>query len=125
MKGKSSTFVQKLPQWAQAEISRLGKDVAYWKAKAYQATGETPSDVHLVTYDIVDNGAGGNTMAPNKPLPVGSCVRFTLGGSRHQDVVYVDVRIKDGELDINANDQIAVVPVAVNVVRVRAKDPVD
>lgn len=107
----------KLPKWAQEELVRLrdklAHEVAYWKGKAYEATGPEPSDI-LVDYR--------HDSTP-RFLPSDSRVRFTLDADPNffpQRRRSVEAMIKDGELQLYAGEgKLIVMPVASNVIGVR------
>jgi len=94
----------KLPRWAQQEMTRLRdrlrEDVAYWKAKAHQATTPGESDTILVD-GMAEHG-----------LPAGSTVRFMLRCLEPEDAhtqTFIDVRVKDDRLELTAGDVVPVI----------------
>jgi hypothetical protein len=97
----------------QAEVERLKSDVAYWKAKAYEATGPSPSDIQVdCQHDSMSR------FLPNK-----SRVRFTLAADPlrfPQRRRSIEVSIMDGELQVHAIEgKIVILPVAGNVISLK------
>jgi hypothetical protein len=105
--------ITKLPQWAQREIERLRRDLAQMETDIAMIVGATPSAVEV---DPERNYR--SKEQPRLFLPATYSVRFNLVGGE------VDVRLKDGAVEIYGNSQgslgdFVVVPQISNVIAVR------
>ena len=105
---RSPERIAKLPVWAQDFIGGLERSVAYHKRRAEEIAQELPSNV---CFDVYDD-------AGPKFLPNDSQVAFLLTGDPEDWQNRVLVRIRDGELEIQAGDGLYVKPQVSNVISV-------
>ena len=98
----------KLPKWAQAEIARLERSVAYWQAKA----SEGPEDSTVFLDDFSD--------AP-RPLGEDPIITFKRCGMGLADIRVSRMKPGSNVLDISCTEgTLEVTPQSGNVIRVRA-----
>jgi hypothetical protein len=82
--------IERLPKWAQNEISRLRVDLESTQAKLATAIGEAPSNIKVNPYHHPEDDK------PRAYLPDSETVRYELGNGE------IDVRLRDGMLEIQA-----------------------
>jgi hypothetical protein len=100
--------IERLPKWAQDELARLDREVAYLKGKL--AVGPEDSDTFADPF----------ASAP-RPLGRGTRIRFTPKDAEraHFDVTLQD----DGSLEVHADYMLAVIPQASNMIELRRVTP--
>ncbi len=97
---------ERLPKWAQQEITRLNANVEYWKARA--TVGPENSDTFLDPYGD-----------PPTPLGKRPVVEFHLGPDRFNDRIRVNVEAGGrGELYVAGGTTLKITPWATNVVKI-------
>jgi hypothetical protein len=97
----------RLPKWAQRRIQSLEGSVTHWRDKALETASE---------------GEGTNTVTriginEFRYLPSDSLVQFKTPDGNH-----IDVRVKDGIVDIIGSSALIVEPVAGNHIHVSVND---
>ena len=97
--------VTKLPKWAQQEISRLERDLAYARAKL--AAGPEDSNTFAEPYG-----------AAPRPLGTGTLIRFQLGDPEDWGG-YIDAHIEGDRLVVHSGHSLSVKPWASNVIHVK------
>ena len=102
----------KLPVWAQNEISRLERDVEYYKTRL--AAGPEDSDTFANPHDDAPTPLGQGTLIQFGVRP-GPRFRVRLQDRRGR------VDDERPELEISADDMLEIIPWASNVVRVRVR----
>lgn len=94
----------KLPKWAQAEVDRLTRDVAYWKRKA--TAGPEGSNTFIDAFPAEER----------TPLGDSPQIAFTFGDRWHD---MFRVRLDERELYVSGGDGLLIQPQSSNVVRLR------
>lgn len=96
----------KLPKWAQHELERLERDLAY--AKKRLADGPEDSRVFADPYSD-----------PPRPLGRDTSIDFKLGEGWGQRI---NVRIEDDGIKIMGGNRLSIIPKASNVVHIRTAE---
>ena len=79
---------EKLPKWAQSEITRLEANLKHFKEKAAQVSGESETNTHIVSG------------LDDTPLPKNSRVKFT--NDKGSATIHLE---SDGTIDVHANSK--------------------
>jgi hypothetical protein len=103
---KPQTRRDRLPRWAQDELTRLALNVEYWRNRAYEARGEhgQATDTLIDDYPVL------------RGLPNGTRIRFNVTPEFHI-IAYVTRRPGGaGELTVHGSGPFAILPAASNAV---------
>lgn len=106
--------VEKLPLWAQGYITRLNAQIAVLRRTVDTLQGDEERVSNTVA-EPFGKYAGRVRM----PLADGTTVRFIHGSERAEE--YVDVRVSDGEVDINGGTMLIVRPRSGNHLSLRSE----
>lgn len=103
----SQAWIDRLPKWAQSEINRLEREIAYWQEKARQAT-EGDTDTWLVEED-------------NVALPKDSTILFNQ--SDYVDGIMVQhAAHQPGAVEVHGRRGFVIIPRSSNVVWIKPED---
>lgn len=105
-----------MPKWAQDELRVLRMRVDEWKSRATDGPKGSDTFVHRYAVDVDDSG--------DKPLGRGETIRFILkevDGDRFNRH-YVDVRVRNGQVYVQAGDTIKITPYSSNAVHVEVAE---
>lgn len=97
---------QRLPKWAQQELQRLERDLAYAKARLAQG----PEDSRVIADPYSD---------PPRPLGSDTSIDFRFGDGWSDRI---NVRIDDGGIRVMGGSRLVVTPEASNVIRIETRE---
>lgn len=102
--GSEKNDLSRLPKWAQRRLETAEREAAHWKQVAHDGPEDT--DTFINTYDLGSKGI---------PLQKGASIRFIVGDGRRG---YIETKLKDGYVEVYADESIAIQPQSSNVVKV-------
>jgi hypothetical protein len=98
----------RLPRWAQTELTSLRANLIAAQTEIAAMTGEWATAVQIDPYPG----------EPPRYLCDRAVIRYHVGGRN-----YIEVTLREGELQVSGDQRLAILPWAANSLKVRVWDP--
>ena len=104
--------IKRLPKWAQHHIERLEADLAASRREVREMAGVSnqPTEVFIWRGMELD------------PLPRRTQIRFLVDGPCKNDRDHIDVKVRNGRLDIMGSRTYRILPRASNAIEIALED---
>lgn len=96
--------LERLPKWARDRIAHAEREEAAAKERLAALTAQPTGEPGTIQY--------GNYLDDERPIPERDTVTFVLGPYRQK----IDIRFRDGQVEVMGTDRLVIEPNASNVV---------